>query len=127
MIAGIGIDLVEIERVERMLASLGERMLERLFLDGEAAYIRSKAAPAQHAAVRLAAKEAAFKALAGNELARRISWRDVEVSNGSDGAPTLSLHGCAAERAAELRVTSVMVSLTHERGMAGAVVVLEAG
>ena len=79
MVVGVGIDLVEIERVDRMIASLGDRMFERLFSSGEAEYIRSKPLPAQHAAVRLAAKEATFKALAGNELARRISWRDVEV------------------------------------------------
>ena len=108
-----------------MLASLGERMLTRLFSDIEADYIRSRAAPAQHAAVRLAAKEAAFKALAGNELASAIGWRDVEVVNGEYGVPALRLSGRAAKRAEELGVTRVHVSLTHERGMAAAVVMLE--
>jgi holo-[acyl-carrier protein] synthase len=109
-----------------MLESLGERMLTRLFSDREADYIRSRASPAQHAAVRLAAKEAAFKALAGNDLARGIGWRDVEVTNGPDGAPAVLLSGPAAARATELGVTRVHVSLTHERGMAAAVVLLEA-
>ncbi|HTR79026.1 MAG TPA: holo-ACP synthase [Gemmatimonadaceae bacterium] len=126
MIVGIGVDLVEIDRAHRMLESLGERMLMRLFSEIEAEYIRSRAAPAQHAAVRLAAKEAAFKALAGNDLARGITWREVEVVNASDGAPALMLAGRAAERAAELGVTRIHVSLTHERGMAAAVVLLEA-
>jgi holo-[acyl-carrier protein] synthase len=124
MVLGIGIDLVEIPRVSRMIESLGARMFERLFSDGEAAYIRSKPIPAQHAAVRLAAKEAAFKALAGNDLARSITWRDVEVVSDSRGIPSISFHGPAAERARELGVAAVHVSLTHTRDSAGAVVVL---
>ena len=113
MIIGIGIDLVEIDRVERMLTSLGERMLARLFSEREAAYIRSRAAPAQHAAVRLAAKEAAFKALSGNELARGISWRDVEVVNDADGAPTpRALWSGGRAGGATRGVARVHVSLT---------------
>jgi holo-[acyl-carrier protein] synthase len=126
MIVGIGIDLVEIARVARMLDSLGARMYDRLFTEREADYIRSRAAPAQHAAVRLAAKEAAFKALAGTPRAREIGWRDAEVANGWDGSPTVVLHGAAKERADELGVTTIRVSLTHTGTTAGAVVVLEA-
>jgi len=126
MVVGVGFDLVEIERVERMITSLGDKMFSRLFSDGEAEYIRSKALPAQHAAVRLAAKEAAFKALAGNELARRITWRDVEVVSDARGIPSIRLHGVAEERARELAVTTIHVSLSHTHGMAGAVVVLSA-
>lgn len=126
MVVGVGIDLVEIERVARMIASLGDRMFARLFSHGEAEYIRSKPLPAQHAAVRLAAKEAAFKALAGNERARRISWRDVEVVSDARGIPSIRLHGVAEERARELAVSTIHVSLSHTQGMAGAVVVLSA-
>lgn len=124
MVVGLGIDLVEIERVARMIESLGDRMYTRLFSEGEAQYIRGKPLPAQHAAVRLAAKEAAFKALAGNELARRITWRDVEVVSDSRGIPSIKLHGTAAARARELGVARIYVSLTHTRDTAGAVVVL---
>ena len=124
MVVGIGIDLVEIARVGRMIESLGDRMYARLFSEGEAIYIRNKPLPAQHAAVRLAAKEAAFKALAGNELARRITWRDVEVVSDARGIPSIKLHGTAHRRARELGVTRVYVSLTHTRDTAGAVVVL---
>lgn len=124
MIVGLGMDLVEIDRVARMIESLGGRMYARLFSEGEARYIRGKPLPAQHAAVRLAAKEAAFKALAGNELARRITWRDVEVVSDANGIPSIRLHGKADERARELGVTRIHVSLTHTRDTAGAVVVL---
>lgn len=124
MILGLGVDLVEIDRVEHMIESLGDRMFARLFSEGEARYIRNKPWPAQHAAVRLAAKEATFKALAGNDLARRITWRDVEVVSDSHGIPSVKLHGNAHRRAREMGVGRIHVSLTHSRTTAAAVVVL---
>jgi holo-[acyl-carrier protein] synthase len=125
MILGIGVDAVDIARVERMSGDLGERMRQRLFSPGEIAYMATKAAPAQHMAVRLAAKEAAYKALSGNDLARGIGWREVEVVTRADGAPELKLHGRAADRFAELGATSVHVSLTHSEATAVAVVIIE--
>lgn len=125
MIVGIGVDAVDIDRVERMFADKGQRMLDRLFTPEELAYLQSKARPAQHLAVRLAAKEAAYKALSGNDLARGIGWREVEVVSRSDGAPELRLHGRAATRFAELGAASVHVSLTHSAATAVAVVVIE--
>ena len=125
MIAGVGIDLVDIARVQRLIDVKGERALRRLFTSDEVDYALTRALPAQHLAARLAAKEAAFKALAGNALARGIGWREIEVVRGDHG-PTLSLHGRAAERAAQLGVTEIWVSLTHSGTTAGAVVVLEA-
>lgn len=125
MIAGVGIDLVDIARVQRLLDAKGERALRRLFTSAEIDYALTRALPAQHLAARLAAKEAAFKALAGNSLARGIGWREIEVVPGDHG-PTLSLHGRAAERAAQLAVTEIWVSLTHSGTTAAAVVVLEA-
>jgi holo-[acyl-carrier protein] synthase len=125
VIVGLGIDAVDIDRIDRMLADKGERMLNRLFTPGELSYFATKSAPGQHVAVRLAAKEAAYKALAGNELARGIGWRDVEVFSRPDGAPELRLHGRAAERYAELGATSVHVSLTHSATAAIAVVIVE--
>jgi holo-[acyl-carrier protein] synthase len=126
VIVGIGIDLVDIDRVERLIDAKGQRALRRLFTADEVEYALGRALPAQHLAARLAAKEAAFKALAGNALAKRISWREIEVVRGDHG-PTLSLHGRASDRAAEIGVTSIWVSLTHSGTTAGAVVVLEAG
>jgi holo-[acyl-carrier protein] synthase len=124
-VVGIGIDAVEIERVGRMFADKGERMLHRLFTGDELSYIKEKPLPAQHLAVRLAAKEAAYKALSGNELARGIGWRDVEVVSRPDGAPVLRLHGRAAERFRELSGATIHVSLTHSLTTAVAVVIVE--
>ncbi len=126
MIVGVGIDLVDIERVERMIAERGEQATNKLFTEREAHYAMSRAHPARHFAARFAAKEAAYKALAGNELARGIGWRDLEVLRDPEsGQPRLELHGRAAERAAELGVTRVLLSLTHSHATAAAVVVLE--
>jgi holo-[acyl-carrier protein] synthase len=125
MIVGLGIDAVDISRAERMFADKPERMLERLFGDVERAYLSTKPQPAQHMAVRLAAKEAAYKALSGNELARGIGWRDVEVVSRDDGSPELRFYGRAAERLAELGAERVHVSLTHSAATAVAVVILE--
>lgn len=125
MIVGIGIDAVDIERAQRMFADKPDRMLGRLFGDIERAYLATKPQPAQHMAVRLAAKEAAFKALSGNDLARGIGWRDVEVVSREDGSPELRFYGRAAERLDEMGATRVHVSLTHSAATAVAVVVLE--
>ena len=125
MIVGVGIDLVDIARVDRLLDAKGERALRRLFTADEVSYALARPLPAQHLAARLAAKEAAFKALSGSSLARGIGWREIEVIR-TDDRPTLALHGRAADRAAALGVTNIWVSLTHSATTAGAVVVLDA-
>ena len=126
MIVGLGIDIVEIARVERLLGDRPERAIARLFLPGEADYCQRHAFPPRHFAARIAAKEATFKALAGTAGARDIGWTEIEVvSAAEDGRPSLLLHGRAKTRAEELGVTRVLVSLTHDGGTAAAVVVLE--
>ncbi len=125
MIIGVGVDLVEVERMRRLLARKGDRALTRLFTTGEQAYAASHPEPARQLAARAAAKEAAYKALSGNDLARAIGWRELEVAAVRGHAPVLLLHGRAAERAAELAVTRVHLSLTHTDSMAMAFVVAE--
>lgn len=125
MIAGIGIDLVDIGRVERLLDAKGRRVLDRLFTPAEVAYAMARSRPAMHLAARLAAKEAAFKALAGSDDARLIGWREVEVVARAGHAPTLVLTGRADTRARELGIEHVWVSLTHTDSAASATVVLE--
>ena len=113
MIVGIGIDAVDIDRIERMFASKRRSDAQPPVQRRRARVSLGEGAPAQHLAVRLAAKEAAYKALSGNELARGIGWRDIEVFSRSDGSPELRLHGRAAARFAELGATTIHVSLTH--------------
>lgn len=122
---GVGVDLVEVERVRRMLAEKGTHVFDRLLTPDEAAYCRSRPDPTEHVAVRLAAKEAVYKALQGSEEARGIGWREIEVVREQDGRPQVTLHGLARRRAQELGAAQVMLSLshTHEAAMAVAIVV----
>jgi holo-[acyl-carrier protein] synthase len=115
---GVGIDLLEIDRLERALARR-PRLAERLFTDRELAYARSRAHPAMHLAARFCAKEAVVKALALEV------WNphDVEVVREGDGAPKVHLSGQVAARVSELG-GKVEISLTHTRAMAGAVAVV---
>jgi holo-[acyl-carrier protein] synthase len=114
----IGIDLLEIERLERALERR-PRLAERLFSEDERRYAAARARPGRHLAARFCAKEAVAKAL------RLRAWapRDVEVVAGKDG-PSVRLGGAAAARAEELGVR-VEVSLTHGRELAAAAAVLE--
>jgi holo-[acyl-carrier protein] synthase len=125
MIVGLGVDAVEIARIERMLTVRRDQMLKRLFTEEELTFLSTKAFPAQHIAVRLAAKEAAYKALSGNDLARGIGWRDIEVFSREDGSPILRLHGRAERRYGELGGGAIHVSLTHSQTTAVAVVIVE--
>jgi holo-[acyl-carrier protein] synthase len=111
----VGIDLLEIERLERALERRPGLAL-RLFTDAERAYAASRARPAQHLAARFCAKEAVAKALA----LEAWSFTDVEILGG--GPPALRLHGAVAARALELGVT-VEVSLTHTQRDAGAIAI----
>jgi holo-[acyl-carrier protein] synthase len=116
-VSGLGIDLLEVERLERALERR-PRLAERLFTDGERRYAAGRARPIMHLAARFCAKEAVAKALGLTAW----SFRDVEVV-ATPGAPEIRLSGSAAERAAELEA-SVSVSLTHTAGLAAAVAVL---
>jgi holo-[acyl-carrier protein] synthase len=111
----VGIDLLEVERLERAL-DRRPRLAERLFTDGERAYAQTRARPAMHLAARFCAKEAVAKALGLHEW----SWRDIEVVGGGDAPPEVRLAGTAAARARELGL-EVTISLTHTAAMAGAV------
>jgi holo-[acyl-carrier protein] synthase len=115
---GVGIDLLEIDRMERALERR-PRLAERLFTAGERDYAAARARPGMHLAARFCAKEAVAKALA----LRVWNPHDVEVVGGG-GPPAVRLTGHAGARARELGV-AVHVSLTHTEAMAGAVAVAE--
>lgn len=116
---GVGIDLVEVERIHSLLEKNGDRFKHRVFTEGEIQYCDSCAESAMHYAARFAAKEAVAKAL-GTGFAEGVGWADIEVLRGGNGAPTVVLHGGAARVAAQAGVTRVLLSLTHTRTTAGA-------
>ena len=124
MILGTGIDLVEVERIERSLSVYGERFLERVFTPAEREYCDRHKNRAERYAARFAAKEAGMKAL-GTGWRRGIRWRDLEVARRPGGRPTLNFAGAAAQMAAHLRVRNVALSLTHTATQAMAEVILE--
>jgi len=124
VILGLGIDVVEIARIQRILdgpPGRAERFLARCFTAAERAYCQAGRDRAARHAARFAAKEAASKALGAPA---GIAWTDVEVVRGA-GAPRLELRGVAAERARSLGVSRALLSLTHDGGVAAAVVALE--
>lgn len=121
---GVGIDLVEVKRVEDMLERKGERVLEKLLTDRERGYCMRQAAVGQHVAARIAAKEAAYKSLQLRDDARAIGWRDIEVVRRRDGGPTIEFHGLAKRIAEECSVSRVLVSLSHTSSQAAGVVIL---
>ena len=127
MIIGLGIDLVDIARAARLIDGRDDRQLGRLFTFREIDYARRRPDPARHFAARLAAKEAAFKAMAGNELARAVGWRDIEVVPHGDGRPSLEFHGHGKKRILQLGVATAYISLTHSDLSAAAVVILYGG
>lgn len=116
--AGLGMDLIEIARIERAL-DRRPRLAERLFTERELAYAASMGRPGRHLAARFAAKEATVKAMA---LGPGTALRDIEVVAGAP--PRIELHDEVAAIAAE-RGLELKVSLTHEREMAAAVVIAE--
>ena len=125
MIVGVGLDLVDIERVQRLVNAKGDRVLRRLFTEAEVRYASVRTHPARHLAARIAAKEAAFKALAGTDEARGIGWRELEVVLLPGGQPALEFHGVARRRAAELHIARIWLTLSHSDSTAAAMVVLE--
>lgn len=119
---GVGIDLVDIARVERMLERHGDRVLSRFLTIREREYVVGRARPAMHIAARVAAKEAAYKALQALPGARAVSWHDLEVERETEGRPYLTLAGLALELATQHHLT-IQLSLSHSDATAGAVAV----
>jgi holo-[acyl-carrier protein] synthase len=116
-VPGIGVDVIEIERLERALERR-PRLAERLFSPAELEFAAARRRPGRHLAARFAAKEAAIKALGLGGL----RLREVEVAGGGTEPPRLVLHGSAADAARDNGV-ALEVSLTHSREIAAAVVV----
>jgi holo-[acyl-carrier protein] synthase len=126
MIAGTGIDQIEIARIQHAVDRFGSRFLDRVYLKLEQEYCQRKRNAAESFAARFAAKEAAAKAL-GTGISQGVNWLEIEVVREPSGRPTLRFHGRAAQRAKRMGVGRAHLSLTHTGTIAMASVVLEAG
>ena len=120
MTESVGIDLVEVKRIQKAAERSGERFLKRIFTERERAYCQKKGNEYGSLAARFAAKEAVFKAL-GTGWSMGAKWTDIEVINDALGKPEVVLHGKIKEL---VGTKHVAISLTHTREYAQAVAVL---
>lgn len=125
-IYGIGVDVVDVERIEDAIARHGTGFLERVFTEEERVYCAGLSVPGPSFAVRFAAKEAVAKAF-GTGIGREAGLREIEVVREQSGCPKIRLSGNAAEFAAKHGISQVMVSLSHTRHSAVAQVVAVVG
>jgi holo-[acyl-carrier protein] synthase len=124
-IIGIGVDLVECDRIQHSLDRFGEKFLRRIFTEGEIEYSMSMKFPARHLAARFAAKEAVSKAF-GTGIGKAMGWRNIDIRKKKSGEPFLVFSGPAQDLATERGVTSALITLSHTDHHAMACVVLEA-
>jgi len=122
MIVGLGMDLVSLARIEKMLARWDDRIVLRVMTESERAAMPAGARRVEYFAGRIAAKEAASKAL---RVPDGISWQDAEVLPARPMPPRLVFHRVALARAKALGATRTLLTLTHDAGVAVAVVILE--
>lgn len=123
MILGLGIDITELDRIKSSLDKFGERFMNT-FLTAKEIELVPEVNKVQHLSARFAAKEAAVKAL-GTGFAEGITFKNVEIFNLNSGAPELTFNGKGLERSLELGVERILISVSHGRDTAAAVVILE--
>ena len=124
MVSGLGIDLVDVKRMDRIIRKWGPRFIEKVFTVGEAGYCMGKSDPARHFAARFAVKEAFIKSF-DSDTGIEFSFQDVEVEIcGDSGKPLLKLRGGLAEYASSHNL-KFHLSITHTDGFAAAVIIME--
>jgi len=124
MILGIGIDIIEVARIESSYQRFGERFLKRILLPDEIAYCLSHKAPGPFLAARFAAKEAISKAF-GTGIGAQLGWQDMQVCRKESGEPFVVLHGGGQTLLQTRSARAVLISLSHTQAHAAAVAILE--
>lgn len=118
-IFGIGIDVVEVERIESSMAEFGTRFAEKVFTVSEREYCESQRRPGIHFAARFAAKEAVAKAF-GTGIGKDLGWLDMEITRKPSGEPELALGGAGKAFAERQGIGEVKISLSHAKHYAAA-------
>ena len=126
MILGVGVDIVEVVRIEQSIARHGDHFLQRIFTEDEIAYCSKMKSPGPNYAARFAAKEAVSKAF-GVGIGAQLGWLEIEVRRKENGAPFIELHRGSAEFARIRGVREIHLSLSHTAAYAVAQVVIEGG
>ena len=124
MILGVGVDIIEVERIRASHERFGERFLKRILRPDEIAYCFTHAQPAPFLAARFAAKEAISKAF-GTGIGRQLGWQDMEVKRKNSGEPYVVMHGIGHALFATRGARLLHLSLSHTAAHAAAVAVLE--
>ncbi len=126
MILGVGVDLIEVARIQRALENprIGQRVRQRVFTDGEAEYCEGRKRKYESYAGRFAAKEAVMKAL-GRGWGRKVGWLDIEVVMAVSGEPGINLHDKASAFSRELGIEHFSLSITHTESYAIAYLIAE--
>ncbi len=124
MIVGVGIDIVDVSRIERLLSAYGDQFARRILAEAERPAYAASSRPVWFLANRFAAKEALSKAL-GTGLRYPVTLHAISVSSDSAGKPAFGFHGPLPDYLASRGVTGHHLSLSHEKGMACAVAILE--
>jgi holo-[acyl-carrier protein] synthase len=118
-IVGIGTDIVECLRIGRMIEQHGELFLRRVYTEREVRYCQARKRAVEHFAGRWAAKEAILKCL-GSGWRKGLCWTDMEIRNDPSGRPVVLLCGAAKESAQQLRISDILLTISHCRAYATA-------
>jgi holo-[acyl-carrier protein] synthase len=124
MIVGLGVDLIEIDRVKKAHLKHGQRFIDRLFTVGESQYCLRKADPYPSLAGRFAAKEAIIKSFS-HGFGGRWKWNQIEVVRERSGKPTIKLTGILEKLRVERKIEQIHLTIAHSKRDATAVVILE--
>ena len=124
MIFGIGIDLVEVDRLRSSAIKFGDKFLNRIFTENEIKYCQTKFNSYQHYAVRFAAKEALLKAI-GTGLRSGMTWHQIEIVNDTQAKPSIITYGECQKFLQKLEIKKIELSLSHTKDHGVAVVILE--
>jgi holo-[acyl-carrier protein] synthase len=124
MILGVGIDIIEVARIQASHEQFGERFLKRILHPNEIAYCLTHKTPAPFLAARFAAKEAISKAF-GAGIGAQLGWQDMEVSRKDSGEPYVILHERGQKLLQSRGARVVLISLSHTAAHAAAVAILE--
>lgn len=125
MICGTGIDIVEVKRIEQAFQRWGNKFLKKFLRAEEIEYCMKQSNPAPSIAARFAGKEAISKAF-GTGIGTKLNWHDLEIIHGEHSRPIVKLHGKATDLLTELGGKTPHISLTHSKGQAAALAVIEA-
>ncbi len=121
MILGIGVDIIEIDRIKDSVDKFGDKFLNKIYTKSELAYSLSKASKFQHLAARFAAKEAVYKALTTG-WHEKATWQDIEISNEPNGMPIVTLKGKL--RSFLSNKNSLKISMSHSRDYVACVAIV---